>query len=134
MNPILKVRFAQINHIAGSFKKAETEGGKIENIEKAEESEKSGGDHWITVNGRHILIGEGGEVKQGGQGIAGGKDLKKVGSSKSNRKISGDVPEEDGKGKKIKVDVNPDKIGYTIYNVGPGGKETVEKHVEPKKK
>jgi len=55
---------------------------KKEDLSKAKKPE--GDEHWITVNGRHILIGGSGEVVQGGGGMADGKDIKKIDSSKAS--------------------------------------------------
>lgn len=44
-------------------------------IKKAEEGQ---GEHWVTVNGRHIMIDGEGNVKYGGKGMADGKDLEDV--------------------------------------------------------
>jgi len=58
------------------------------NKEELKKAEEGSGEHWITVRGRHILLDSAGEVKAGGKGMAGGKDLESIGKTNSGKNIS----------------------------------------------
>jgi len=69
-------------------------GGKLK---KAEE----GGDRWITIRGRHVLVDSEGNVKQGGQGMADGKNIEKLrGSGEAD--TPPDVKEEQARAEEAK--------------------------------
>ena len=83
---------------------------------------KAGGDHWITIRGRHILIGAGGEVKAGGKGMADGNDIARIGnknftSGRSKKESSGpDYDTRDQEGKKVNTKSSKDDTHRVSYS------------------